>query len=573
MARLTAEQSEALLAALPEWSPLTDGPPLAIRARYLLQYETGLRAASLQRLRTPKHYARGDSEIRLSPDIERARRHRAVPLSARSREALDHVLERLGPEHNGPIFGVHDFKRQVKRAVRLALPENVADEFRELDIRPCTVANSTPLPTFANDGWTLRELAGGTWVAVFQSGERECTRSTGTKDRAQALEFGARIYAEANAALIERPAERYRALIESSRDDRIAAIKLNRLAAALSALRAQVEDETRKAERIYAERYGTNPLPPELQAQPSRFPTFARASDLWISEFRTTHARVTLEVWDMYARNLWPGYFSDLERITHVALKEYMRSRLGVVRRESVRKELFALSSFLQFCAETFELPHVELPKLPKRALGVQFVKRRRKAASELAPEQVRALLRELPEWGSTSHLDAEQYAVRARFLILYETGLRPSTIDRLRVPEHYAIGQRVLHLTPEVDKARFGRDVPLTKRARRILDYLVRKLGPDLHGPIFGTADGAAHDYRKRLQRAAFKALPREVAATFCGAHLRSARITHLLEKGANIVGVQHLAGHKQISTTARYVRAGFRAATDAISVWEGRA
>jgi site-specific recombinase XerC len=114
---------------------------------------------------------------------------------------------------------------------------------------------------------------------------------------------------------------------------------------------------------------------------------------------------------------------------------------------------------------------------------------------------------------------------------------------------------------------------VPLTKRARRILDYLVRKLGPELQGPIFGTANGAAHDYRRRLQRAAFKILPREVAVSFCGAHLRSARITHLLEKGANIVGVKELVGHKQISTTARYVRSGFRAATEAINVWERRA
>jgi integrase len=389
----------------------------------------------------------------------------------------------------------------------------------------------------------------------------------------EALKRAAQIYEEARASAPERPCDRLERETEEHRQNKIAALKASRLAAALSDLAAQLADNVRKAERSYTERYGSNPLPPEQQTPLSKYPTFERAHTLWISEFKTTHAQVTLDVWGMYARNLWPGFFTDLERVTHVALKEYMRARLGVVKRESVRKELFALSSFLQFCSETFDLPAVVVPKLPKRALGVYYAKRRRKAASELSPEQVRAVLRELPEWASTSHQDAEQYAVRARFLILYETGLRPSTIDRLRVPEHYAPGQHVLHLTPDVDKARFGRDVPLTKRARRILNYLVRKLGPDLHGPIFGTANGAAHDYRKRLQRAAFEKLPREVAASFCGAHLRSARITHLLESGANIVGVQHLAGHKQLSTTARYVRAGFRAATDAINVWEARA
>jgi integrase len=428
-------------------------------------------------------------------------------------------------------------------------------------------------PTLAKNGWTIRQPSGRTWMVRFQVGDRERTLSTGTKDRAEALARGARIHAEAMADAPERPCDRLERETEEHRLAKIAAMRLARLTAAVAELRAHVEDETKKAERHYAERYGTSPLPPELLAEASPFPTFERAHALWIEEFRTTHARVTLDVWAMYGRNLWPGYFTDLERITHVRLKEYMRARLGVVKRESVRKELFALKSFLTFCSETFDLPAVEVPKLPKRALGVAYVKRRRKAASELAPDQVRALLRELPEWGSTSHLDADQYPIRALFLVLYETGLRPSTITRLSVPEHYVRGQRVLHLTPDVDKARYGRDVPLTKRARRVLDYLIKKMGPDFRGPIFGTDSGAGHDYRKRLQRAAFKVLPREVAASFCGAHLRSARITHLLESGANIVGVQHLAGHKQISTTAKYVRAGFRAATDAINVWEARA
>lgn len=239
----------------------------------------------------------------------------------------------------------------------------------------------------------------------------------------------------------------------------------------------------------------------------------------------------------------------------------------------SVRKELFALSSFLQFCSETFDLPRVEVPRLPKRALGTPWAKRRRKGAPELSPEHIRAVLREWPEWSSACQLDAEQYPARARFHVQYETGLRSSTVDRLRVPEHYSPGQSFLRLTPDIDKARFGREVPLTKRARRILDYLIRKLGPNFEGPLFSAADGSTHDRRKRISRAAHKVLRRDVAKSFCAAHLRSARITHLLEAGANTVGVKHLVGHKQISTTDKYVRSGFRAATNAINVWEARA
>jgi site-specific recombinase XerD len=410
-------------------------------------------------------------------------------------------------------------------------------------------------------------------MVCFRLGSQACTRSTRTKDRDRAVVRAAEIYAEAMRDAPERPEARFARELEENRLNRIAAMKQARLVKAIEQLSAECADRLRKAERRYAERYGATPLPAAEWLEDSKFPTFERAHALWIEELRTTHAKVTLEIWNMYGRNLWPGYFTALERITHVALKEYMRARLGAVTRESVRKELFALSSFLQFCNETFDLPRVEVPKLPKRALGTPFTKRRRKAASELAPEQVRALLRELPEWGSTNRLDAEQYSIRARFLVHYETGLRSSTLDRIRVPQHYVKGQRVLKLTPDVDKARFGREVPLTRRARRILDYLIGKLGPDFEGPIFGTADGAGHDYRKHIARAAFKILPREVAVSFCAAHLRSARITHLLESGANIVGVKHLVGHKHISTTDRYVRSGFRAATDAINVWEGRA
>lgn len=427
-------------------------------------------------------------------------------------------------------------------------------------------------PTLAEHGYSIRCPSGRTWMVAFRLGGSACTRSTGTKDRAQALVRAAEIYAEAMKEAPERPCERLGRETDEHRQNRIAAIKAERLAKVLEQLKAHTADEARKAERRYAEKYGAHPLPPAERLLDSKFPTFERAHAQWIEEFGTTHAARTLEIWNMYGRNLWPGYFTALERITHVALKEYMRARLAVVTRESVRKELFALSSFLQFCSESFDLPRVEVPKLPKRALGTPWAKRRRKAAAELAPEQVRALLRQLPEWASATHLDAEQYSVRARFLVQYETGLRPSTVDRLRVPEHYVPGQRVLRLTPDVDKARYGREVPLTKRARRILDYLIRKMGPSFEGPIFATEDGATHDYRKRLRQAAFKVLPREVAVSFCGAHLRSARITHLLEKGASIVGVQHLAGHKQISTTAKYVRSSFRAATDAINVWEGR-
>jgi site-specific recombinase XerD len=253
--------------------------------------------------------------------------------------------------------------------------------------------------------------------------------------------------------------------------------------------------------------------------------------------------------------------------LTSELCREYMKERLGHVLAVTVRKELTALRSFVGWLEEEGHIAKgsVVVPFLEKRVTGTNYKKRRRVASFELSPEQIRELIRRLPEWSSAE--DPARFMVRARFLVQYETGLRPSTIERLRTPEHYRAGSKILKITKGIDKARFDRDVPLNRRARRVLDYVLRALerengGRPVRGLIFGK-----HDHRKFLAAAAARALPPELAERFAGAHLRSARITHALERpGSNLPGVQYLAGHKQISTTARYVKPSFRAALDAL-------
>jgi site-specific recombinase XerD len=298
----------------------------------------------------------------------------------------------------------------------------------------------------------------------------------------------------------------------------------------------------------------------------------------WLTWLRATHAAQTIEIWELYSAKwiVWFGGELATERdVTTEKLKAFIAKRLTEVRATSVKKERAALVNFLNWLeSEGYELAggltvSDLVPRLPKRAAGTAYGKRRRVAAPALAPEHVRAVIKALPEWSSDQN-GAERFAVRARFLVQYETGLRPSLFDRIRVPEHYEAGSRILRITPDIDKARYGRDVPLTKRARRVLDYVIGKLDalnkaagrPPHVGLVFGP-----HDYRKHIARAAKRALPRELAGIFCGAHLRSARITHLLEIGANIPGVQQLVGHKQMSTTAKYVKPSFRAAEDALN------
>jgi len=298
----------------------------------------------------------------------------------------------------------------------------------------------------------------------------------------------------------------------------------------------------------------------------------------WLTWLRPTHALTTIEIWEQYTVKwtLWFGGELATDRdITPERCKAFIAKRLTEVRATSLKKERAALVNFLNWLegegyplADGLTVSEV-VPRLPKRAAGTAYGKRRRVAAPALAPDQVRAVIKALPEWSSDKN-GADRFAVRARFLVQYETGLRPSLLTRLSVPEHYEKGSAIIRITPEIDKARYGRDVPLTRKARRVLDYVIGQLERELRrqgktAPFKGLVFGA-HDYRKHIARAARK-LPRELASIFCGAHLRSARITHLLERPrANLPGVQFLAGHKQISTTAKYVKPSFRAAVDVL-------
>ncbi len=297
---------------------------------------------------------------------------------------------------------------------------------------------------------------------------------------------------------------------------------------------------------------------------------------LWLHSLESTHAPSTRETWEGYG-GYFLEFFADASGLTEARCAEYIADRLKSVIAETVKKEKTALQSFLTWCETEKHLPPIKVPKLPKRAKGTPHKQRRRVAAIPLSPEQVESVIAALPEWGgrgATAAKPVERFPVKARFEVAYETSLRPSTLDRICTPTHYRKGESMLRLTADVDKARYARDVPLSSRARAALDRVLDALDaiarsetgdPEAkhEGLIFGE-----HDYRLHIEKAATAALPPELATRFCGAHLRSAQITHLLERPtATLPGVQYLAGHKLVSTTAKYVRPSFRAAEAVLS------
>lgn len=272
----------------------------------------------------------------------------------------------------------------------------------------------------------------------------------------------------------------------------------------------------------------------------------------WLADSAGTLAASTRELYAGHIVTLAAAFPSLLD-VDSDTVEEYQRARLKEVLAVTVRKELNTLRGLLRWAKAKGKIGIVpEVRSIPK-ARGTNYAQPRRVAADELSPEEIDALLRALPEWTrSRRYPKAPPFPVRARFVVGYETGLRPAFLDTLAVPRNYTRGQTYLRIFDADDKTGEGRVVPITPRARRALDSVAPK-----DGLIFGK-----HDLREQIWQAAVLALGEDKAERFCGAHLRSARITHLLERTDNIMGVMRLVGHRQLATTSRYKRASDRAA-----------
>jgi site-specific recombinase XerC len=317
------------------------------------------------------------------------------------------------------------------------------------------------------------------------------------------------------------------------------------------------------AARIYAAYIARNPDGREARERRARS-THQRS--LWglVSEWLTAHASVadagTVGLYSLYWETHLEPFFERIENITEITAQEYRNHRLTKVQAVTVRKELSALRGFIAWASERGHMREVMVAGVPKRSLGTKHEntedgRRMRGAAVELSPAEAEALIAELPEWTLATRTN-QRFPVRARFQLGYEMGLRPSTLDGLEIPRHWSPGKGRLLITSDIDKVGWERSLKLTKRAYIALESVADQLEPPC--PIFGR-----HNYRRQLQRAAAEVLKR---GGFAGGHMRHNRITHLLEQTGNMPGVQFIAGHKNTSTTSRYVKPSERAGDDVI-------
>ncbi len=273
------------------------------------------------------------------------------------------------------------------------------------------------------------------------------------------------------------------------------------------------------------------------------------AASLWLESLESSLDKRTVDSYGLYVSGLWQPCFQTIDQLTPLNIEDYWRDRLKVVQRNTVKKELSALRGFLRWCKESAlisEVPQFSTP--PMRAIGTRSKKVNPKPEPILITEdQALRLIEKLPET-LQGRRSGKRYPVRARFVVAWETALRPATLDEISVPENYKKGAAILKLRSENDKARFARNVPLTDKARAALDAVCPK-----RGLIFGK-----HDYRPALKAACKAAKVPQVSPY----DFRHSRLTHLVESSNNLAGIQYLAGHKHATTTAIYLKASQRAA-----------
>jgi integrase len=281
---------------------------------------------------------------------------------------------------------------------------------------------------------------------------------------------------------------------------------------------------------------------------------FAAVAAEWLAHAEP-QLRGAAKTYKLYVKTHFGPFFGTIGEFNDEACSRYVSHRLRSVQRATLQKELSALRWFAEWCADSRILTRApRVPKPRRGAVGTRYFENRPSTPVDFTRAEVEAVIAALPEYSESKRV--RPFPIRARFVVALETGLRPSTLDRIEAPLDYSKGASTLRLRGETDKNLYGRELPLNAAARAALDAVCPE-----EGLIFGR-----HDYRDALERAATATLSEDRAKHFTSYVLRHTRLTEFAETG-NLVGAAYLAGHRQVTTINRYARPNRRAAEQVLS------
>jgi integrase len=281
----------------------------------------------------------------------------------------------------------------------------------------------------------------------------------------------------------------------------------------------------------------------------------------FLVEYSTAHAEGTGATVENYFRASILPFFGTFERFSEASYRDYMGHRIQSVTRSTLRKELSALRMFVAWGqTHGIELPPV--PNLPKHGHpGVRAKNARKAVATILTEKQIKRILMAMPD---RSRRTGE--LVRPFFTLMWETGLRESTLMKLRTPEHFTKGSARLFISRDIDKAHYERHVPLTKGARQALD----RAYPAYPGLIFPgiKKDSLQDSIDAALRIAGIEGLD---VSPYDFRHSRTSQLANT--PGVHMPGVSYLVGHTNLATTSKYVRVSEESANAALALVSGRA
>jgi integrase/recombinase XerD len=229
---------------------------------------------------------------------------------------------------------------------------------------------------------------------------------------------------------------------------------------------------------------------------------------------------------------------------------EHLREFIGVLYDQALSAR--SLARLISSCRNFFQFLILEGVRSDNPAHKLDLPKHKKNLPKTLTEEQVNDLI-------TTAALDQTPEGLRMAALIeiLYATGIRVSELISL---PYAAFSQdiQVLLIRGKGNKERF---VPLGSHAIAALKkyMVIRRVflkGPKTHAWLFPSTSQTGHLTRQRFGQLLKKlSLESGIDPDLVSPHvIRHAFATHLLSRGADLISIQKMLGHSDLSTTQVY-------------------
>lgn len=230
-----------------------------------------------------------------------------------------------------------------------------------------------------------------------------------------------------------------------------------------------------------------------------------------------------------------------LNKVTLQNVNVYKQRRLKEVSTTTVRNDLMKLRRLYRwYCNEWFASSGETIPNPCDR---LELPKARKTRETVISRNQLEALLREMtPLLGQIVEL-------------AYETAMRRSEILKLRTCDLH-LDERFLRV---VEGKEGSRDVPLTRRAVRLLEYAVNR-SEGVGGKLYPIAPYSVSQAVRRAR------ITLKMSEDIRFHQLRHSRITEVARKGLNLSQIMVVSGHRDIRSVQRYTHLNVQDVIDLI-------